>query len=318
MAENPIAIAAIDAGSNGIKMLLGEIDEQGTLWELDSVREAVRLGHDAFTTGEFGEKTLASAVDAFKHFKELMEAQGVGHVWAVATSACRTARNGAELVRRVRKATGIELEVIDGMQEARLTFQAIARKIYMKDKDALLVDMGGGSVEVTVARGGRVLGCETLEIGPVRLLEKLERDGLEERDAGKLLAEHEGTVRRLIKQKLAVDAPDLWIGTGGNIEALGQLRTQLCEKGNPAKIKPADLDKILSVLLDMSVEKRIKRLRLKPDRADVIAIAAIVLRMILAEARAVRLLIPDVGLLHGVLHELAQELKPHQWVRQGG
>jgi exopolyphosphatase / guanosine-5'-triphosphate,3'-diphosphate pyrophosphatase len=211
--------------------------------------------------------------------------------------------------------TGIELEIIDGLEEARLVFQAVSRKIYLKDKDVLLIDMGGGSVEITVARSGRVLAIESMQIGPVRLLERMRREGLEERQAGKLLSRYEGAVRDLIRRELETDAPDLWIGTGGNIQALGQLRTQLCRKGNPGKIKPSDLDVILEKLLEMKVDRRVKRLRLKPDRADTIAIAAIVLRMVLAEAKAQRLIIPDIGLRHGLLHQLAQELKPHQWIR---
>jgi exopolyphosphatase / guanosine-5'-triphosphate,3'-diphosphate pyrophosphatase len=315
MEQQSTMLAAIDAGSNGIKMLLGEVDEHGTLWELEDVREAVRLGHDAFTDGTLSEPTLRAAVAAFSRFKGVLEGQNVSRVRAVGTSACRSVRNIDDLIRRARKATGIELEVIDGLEEARLVFQAIARRIYLRDKHAVLIDMGGGSVEVTLTRGGRVVGCESLEIGPVRLLERLGREGLDEQEAPRLLSRYEGFVARMIETELEGAAPQVWIGTGGNIQALGELRARLCDKGNPAKLKPADLDVIIGRLADMSVERRMKRLGLKADRADIIVIAAVVLRMLMREAGATRLLIPRVGLRHGLLHQLAQELKPHQWVR---
>ena len=318
MDVKPINLAAIDAGSNGIKMLLGEVDEHGTLWELESFREPVRLGHDAFTSGSFSEETIKRAVDAFQRFRKTMDAEGVERVRAVGTSACRSAKNAGELIRRVEKETGIELEVIDGLEEARLVFRAIARTIYLRDHNAVLIDVGGGSVEVTVAKNGNVVGCETLELGPVRLLEQLQREGLPERETDTLLKRFEGKVRQFIDTELDGRKPDQWIGTGGGVQALGELRTILCNKGNPAKLKPEDLDVMIDALLEMKVERRIKRLRLKPDRADLVAISAMVVRFILKEASAQRLLIPNVGLRHGLLHQLAQKSLPKNWVRPAG
>lgn len=309
MPEASTTIAAIDAGSNGIKMLIGEIDENGTLWEIEEDRESIRLGHDAFTTGRFSEATIKAAVGAFERFKKLADAQGVKRIRAVATSACRQAKNSDELAQAVRKATGIKLEVIDGLEEAQLVFAAVARKIYLRDKTALLFDMGGGSVEVTVAVNGRAVGCETLELGPVRIMEKLNAEKLDEADTLKVIKKYEGAVAHLIETELDGKAPDICIGTGGSIETLGHLRTVLCDKANPAKFKPADLDVIIEKLLTMKPDKRAKRLGLKADRADVIAIAAIVMRMLVREAKVARVLIPDVGLRQGLLHQLADRVR---------
>src|ERR1041385_2765567 len=136
MPDDSTMIAAIDAGSNGLKMLIGEVDDHGTLWEIENLRESVRLGHDAFTAGAFSDETLKAAVEAFGRFKKAMDAQGVKRHRAVATSACRNARNAEDLLKQIKKATGITLEVIDGMEEAQLVFIAVSCKIYLRDKDA--------------------------------------------------------------------------------------------------------------------------------------------------------------------------------------
>ena len=119
-------IAAIDAGSNGIRLAVARINGDGVVREIESTREAVRLGGDAFGNGQLAEATIDAAVAAFSRFAERIAANDVRHLRAVATSAAREASNSRTLVSRVRKATGIRLEIINGLEEAQLVFAGVA------------------------------------------------------------------------------------------------------------------------------------------------------------------------------------------------
>jgi exopolyphosphatase/guanosine-5'-triphosphate,3'-diphosphate pyrophosphatase len=304
-------IASIDVGSNGMRIEIAAVRPDGTRRRLAYERMAVRLGEDAFARGAIGDETMAATVWAFRHFRTLLDAFRADHVRAVATSAAREARNAPALVARIRETTGIELEVIDGLEEAQLIFTAVAAQVDLAGRTALLIDIGGGSVEVTVARDGRALGCETLKIGPVRLLQRIRAEGLAESDVPRLLERYGGSVESLLEAEMERgEVPELCVGTGGNIERLARLRVDMLGKKKTGKVKLADLELLIPRLLAMSVPERIERLRVRPDRADVIAIAALVLHMIVDEAGVARVLAPDVGLKDGLLARLARAHAP--------
>jgi len=302
-------IAAIDAGSNGIRMAVGKVRSSGLVEPLAGYREAVRLGADAFSLGYFQECMLGRATGAFLRFAALAKEHGVNRLRAAATSATREADNGADLIARVRSATGIELEVISGIEEAQLVFAAVSTVIDFRSKVAVMIDMGGGSVEVTVARNGLALGCETLPLGSVRLLQRLQRDGLPERATLDLVERYRGAIAGLLRAELNEgEAPEICIGTGGNVERMAKLRNQVLGKVKKGKIKLSDLDQIVPALWKSTVEDRVSAMGMRPDRADVIAIAAAVMRMIMADAGLRRVLVPGVGLKEGLLLQLGREL----------
>lgn len=302
-------IAAIDAGSNGMRIAIARVNGDGIAREVEGWREPVRLGGDAFALGQLTDETIEAAVAAFSRFAERIEAHGAKHVRAVATSAARESSNGRTLVSRVRKATGIRLEIIGGLEEAQLVFSGVASAIDLEGRSALLVDMGGGSVEVTVARNGHALGCETLSLGAVRLLAQLKEAGRKEADVDELIAPYRGSVAGLIKAELRGQPPELCLGTGGNLECLGRLRGPLLGKEKLGKVKLSDLDPMIRKLLDMTPAQRTAKLNLRPDRADVVAIAAIVLRMVMTDAGIAKMLTPGVGLNQGLLRQLAARIE---------
>lgn len=306
--DEPRHLAAIDAGSNGIRLAIGTVDTHGELAESTNTRAAVRLGLDAFSLGWFTPDTVAQTVDAFKRFADALDRQPIAAMRAVATSAVREAENGQELVDAVYEATGIDLQIIDGIEEAQIIFTAVSTHIDLKGRDALLIDMGGGSVEVTVAHSGRALGCESLKLGPVRLLQGLRAKELAETDTERLIERYRGTVSHFADAELETRNPELLvIGTGGNIERMGKLRAQLLGKVKTGKIKAADFDSLIEKVLAMSPAKRIEKLGLRPDRADVIGIAIIVMRMIVNDLGVRRVLIPGIGLKEGLLRKLARQ-----------
>jgi len=302
-------IAAIDAGSNGMRLAVARVNGDGVAREVESIREAVRLGADAFDVGYLRAPTLDAAVAAFERFAARIKHHGVRHVRAVATSAARESSNARTLTGRVRKASGIRLEVIDGLEEAQLIFGGVAGAVDLSGRSALLIDMGGGSVEVTVARDGLALGCETLGLGAVRLLGRLKESGLGEADTAEIIAPFAGAAADLVRAEVKDRKIDVCVGTGGNLECLGRLRGPLLGKVKLGKVKASDLDPMVDKLLAMTPAQRVSKLGLRPDRADVIAIAAIVLRMIMRETKVSKVLTPGVGLNQGLLKQIADRIR---------
>ncbi len=303
-------IAGIDVGSNGIRLAIGRAGPKAAVEPVAGYREAVRLGADAFSLGYFQESTLGRATGAFVQFRALLKEHGVTRLRAAATSATREADNGHELIERIRAATGIELEVISGVEEAQLVFAAVRKVIDFRGKTAVMIDMGGGSVEVTVARNGLSLGCETLPLGSVRILQRLQREGLPESATLDMIERHRGSIAGLLRAELNEgEQPDICVGTGGNIERMAKLRIQMLGKVKRGKVKLSDLEQIVPALWQRTVAERIGAMGMRPDRADVIAVACAVMRMIMADAGLKRVLVPGVGLKEGLLLQLARDAR---------
>ncbi|HEU4556513.1 MAG TPA: hypothetical protein VFS20_01645, partial [Longimicrobium sp.] len=153
----PLRVAAVDVGSNAIRFLAAEFSALGEYEVLEETRVPVRLGHDVFLSGKLTPEAMDGAVEAMKSFRARMDAQGIEHYRAVATSATRESRNGAEMVARIRREAGIELEVITGHEEARLVYVAVANHVKMGDDKWITVDVGGGSVEVSLVDANGIL-----------------------------------------------------------------------------------------------------------------------------------------------------------------
>ncbi|MBI1368431.1 MAG: hypothetical protein GC162_07220 [Planctomycetes bacterium] len=306
----PVRIAGIDVGSNGIRLIIGEVDVNGAVRAIQSTREAVRLGADAFDDGIIKPDTIAATVAAFTKFKQTMEQAQVQRMRAVATSAARESKNARELIAAIDQATGLKLELIDPLEEAQLVFHGVASAVDVNNKTAVMIDMGGGSVEVTVTRDRLALGCESLRIGPVRLMKMLAAKGLTEADAEPLIARYKGSIAELVRTELSDSPADLCVGTGGNIVRMGQLRTQLFGKTKSYKFKPAELDLLITRISAMSVADRVSQLGMRPDRADVIVLSMMVMRMIMAEIPIPRVIVPGVGLKEGLLWHVAHRYYP--------
>ena len=313
-------IAAIDAGSNAMRMIVGTINEAWQVEPLENIRLPVRLGRDVFTDGAFQEKTIHQAVEAFVHFQRIARDFGVVKTRAIATSAVREASNADILLDRIARTAGVEVEVISGAEEARLIHLAVANALKLKGKRAVLIDIGGGSVEVTLSEDGNILSTESYNMGTVRLLEKL--DGSSDLPLhairGKhplslFVREYAESARRRIDREIGDAHIDLCVGTGGNVEDLGRLGQRLLKGSDAAAIAVRDLERLIEKISAMGIKERITKLRLRPDRADVILPAAIVLQIIAHEARVRRITIPGVGLKDGVLLEMAERLRtgPH-------
>lgn len=296
--------AAIDVGSNAMRMRIVEASAPNDWREISSERIPVRLGRDVFLNGKLAPTAIADAVDALNRFREAMKAHGVEAYRAVATSAVRDAVNGDVLVERAAREAGIKLEVIEGVEEARLARLAVSHAVELGRRRALLVDIGGGSVEITLLAGGTTRASVSLPLGTVRLTEAfLERDA-------RVTSERRALLREYI-DRLLHEAPflqdlqvDLMIATGGNAEAIAAL----CPASTPdgPGIHASAMEPLAEAMGALPLRERAERYGLRPDRADVIVPAAYVLSAINAFARADVIVAPGVGLREGILAELVE------------
>jgi len=330
--------AAIDVGSNAIRLRVVEADAPSTppgeraqlplalgeqdparAWrELASVRASVRLGGEVFAAGRLAPASIGQACEALREFRATMDAHGVDAYRAIATSAMREARNGATLVERARREARIELEVIEGIEEARLIQLAVTRRFSLKGKKTLLVDVGGGSTELTVLEGRSNTFSTSLPLGTVRLLETFLRGSKTiDKKQEKLMDE---AIRRAIGEApraLRRVSFDALLGTGGNIETLADL----C----PSKVIAPPFEKAIDVaamrtfskkLFGMTPHERKEAYGLRPDRADTIVPAAAILYRIATDFEQKAIVSPGVGLAAGILEELVDKYF-HVWDAAG-
>lgn len=313
-------IAAIDVGSNAMRMMVGNVDETWVVAPIENIRLPVRLGADVFGSGSVGEQTILQTINAFLHFQRVAQEFGVVSIRAVGTSALREAANRDILLDRIARSSGIEVDVISGIEEARLIHTAVAHAIDLNGKRAVMIDIGGGSVEVTISEDRNIISTESYSMGTVRLLQKLDgrhQSGIQashdQRPFSLMVREYSEAARRRIDHEIGRSRVDVCIGTGGNVEDFGRLRQRWFGKRDDSLVTIGELQDLIEELNSMSIPQRIRKLKLRPDRADVILPAAIVLQMIAREAGVRQIEIPRVGLKDGVLLELADQLRkgPH-------
>lgn len=291
-----------------MRMVVGEVDASWQVNILESVRLPVRLGQDVFSKGYLEEKTIQQTEEAFLHFKHLVERFDVHRLRAVATSAAREAANSDLLIDRIVRTSGIEIDIISGDEEARLIHKAVAHALDLDHKRTLLIDIGGGSIEVTISTGRNIVSTDSYNLGTVRLLEKLNNKDYSKHTFGKLVREFAEAARYRIERDISGDKIQICAGTGGNVEEIGRLRQKLFKGENDHFVTLDELEELIERLNDMSYEERIHKLKLRPDRADVILPAAIVLHLIASTAGVKQIAIPNVGLKDGILLDLAEEI----------
>lgn len=298
--DHSALVAAIDVGSNAMRLGIAIHDASGTPALVQRYREPVRLGHDAFTSGTFSPQTMEDALEAFRQFRRILDQHQIEKYRATATSAMRDSKNGKLLAKRILDETGIELQLISGEEEARLVHYSISRRVDLDDKFTVLIDMGGGSVEVTICDDGEVIAAQSFKIGTVRLLEMLGQEG----DFNTLLSEYLDGTRKKLREQIGRRKADLCVATGGNAAAIGELGFQILGTATATSISRKQLKKLIKKLSGLSFEERIRDLGLRPDRADVILPAAVVFHEIMKLSKAKEMVMPDASLMDGIVLDM--------------
>lgn len=306
MSNDPTPIAVVDTGSNAIRFLASRVETDGSLTELHSQRVPVRLGHQVFLRGRMAPEAMDAAVQAFCTFRTHLDRLGIHRFRAVATSAVREARNGRILCQRIARESGIELEIITGPEEARLVHTAVSSRIDLSGGQWILVDLGGGSVEVSLADDAGMLWSESHTMGSVRLLEEVAEGTQDPGRLRQLLEEYVSILR--IPAPAQYWTPSGLVATGGNIEALAELAGAEPDEQGVSHLPVRDLDALIHHLTRLSYHERMEQLHLGKDRADVILPAALVYHRLARVADVESILVPHVGLKEGLLLDLAEQI----------
>ncbi|MEO6595475.1 MAG: Ppx/GppA phosphatase family protein [Planctomycetota bacterium] len=298
----------VDMGSNAVRFFIAEANA-GAIAILESHRAPMRLGREVFQTGQIADATLADTVDAFRRFRASCDRLGVLHIRAIATSAMRDAQNRDLLVDRVRDACGIEIEVITGTQEAYLLKLGVEAHVDLRSGNSLLVDVGGGSVEVVLVEAGQVTNADSYRLGALRMLESLRDTESSGESFVELLTKHMKSLERRIVDRFEKTRIERCIAVGGNVESLSDLSAARAGGRRPEGVETmslADLRREIDDLASIAVADRIDKRGLKPDRADTIVPAGIVYARLAELAGVDRIFIPRVGIKDGLLQEVVQ------------
>lgn len=299
-------LAAIDIGSNAMRLSIGRVENDLNVTVIENFREAVRLGRDVFTKRVISDETMEAALDAFRRFRQVIDRNNVAFTRAVATSALREAMNRDFFTDKVTQVSSVEVDIIGPEEEARLIHLAIAERVNLKNKTALLIDIGGGSTEITLTVDGSIISTESFRLGTVRLLQLLEEKKQGEKKFNLLVQEYVEATQKRLKTEIRGRKIDLCVGTGGNIEALAALRKDLLNKDRDGLFSAGDLGAMVKKLVSLSFDDRMQQLRLRPDRADVIVPASVILQEIVKVAGIEEVIVPGVGLKEGLLIDMGQ------------
>lgn len=289
-------LAAIDIGSNAMRLLINYVYEipgsKPVFNKTSIVRMPIRLGEDVFTHKTISEKNAERMVDAMQAYQLMMKIYGVEQYLAYATSAMREATNGKEIVKKVKKQTGIDINIISGEVEAELIFASELQSFVLDENNYLYVDVGGGSTELTLITNQQVTLSRSFPIGTVRLLEgKVEKSVYPE-------------MKQWIEETIRSYEVDL-IGSGGNINHV--YKYSGVQLGKP--LKGAYLRSRYKVIREMSYEQRMKELNMKPDRADVVEYALEIYTKVMKWSRAKKIYVPKIGISDGMIRKLYAESK---------
>ena len=291
--------AGIDIGSNAVRLLIKCLNEPGStelLSKVQLVRVPLRLGEEAFTEGRISKKKGKQLVSLMKAYKELMEIYEVEAFRACATSAMRDAANGPELVEKILEKTGINIEIIEGREEARLISADLMQTLSGKnDATFLYVDVGGGSTELNIVHEGELIDSRSFNLGTIRQISGMVRD--EEREA---------FVTYL--KELSKKHPKLHlVGTGGNINKLLRLGAP-AERANINVLPVESLRQVAERLRPLTPEERMLLFRLKPDRAEVIVPAADIFLTVASITSSTEIIVPTKGLADGIVDSVCPAL----------
>jgi exopolyphosphatase / guanosine-5'-triphosphate,3'-diphosphate pyrophosphatase len=285
-----LKLAAVDIGSNAIRFQISTVLDNGPkviFKKLEYVRFPLRLGHDVFATGRISNKSMEKFKKLMKAYKLLIELYEADDYLFCATSAMRESENGYELAEQVERELGVTIEIIDGNREAEFVNRAI--QSYLSDNTYLHIDVGGGSTELNLYTGGKKIKTRSFKIGSVRVLEHF--------DSPVMWEDMERWVRENVKKEMGKVTA---VGTGGNASKMFEL----------AQLKPHRLmsfkkmREVRDMIEEHTLEERIYKLQMNPDRADVIIPASSIYMKVMEWANAKYIFVPDVGLKDGMLLHL--------------
>jgi exopolyphosphatase / guanosine-5'-triphosphate,3'-diphosphate pyrophosphatase len=296
-------VAAVDIGASAIRLVVAEAQPGLPPVVLEEASKGVLLGYDTFTNNRLGAKTIEAALRALQGFRRIMDGYGVARYRAVATSAVREAQNRDTFLDRVRMRTGLEVEVIDGSEENRLTYMAVRDRLRghpaLAGADAVLVEVGGGSADISFLRGGQPTHSGTYPLGSIRLIQGLGGAAASHEQRVRLLRRHLHDIRREVPLREAVH----FIALGGDVRFAA---SRLVEDAGGVPVIPREtFIAFCDETAAFSRDELAERYRLPTVEAETLVPALLAYRELLLETAAEALVVPDASLRAGLLLDLA-------------
>jgi exopolyphosphatase/guanosine-5'-triphosphate,3'-diphosphate pyrophosphatase len=304
-------LAAIDVGTNTIRLTVAEVQEDDTYRILDEEREMVRLGERLDRTGRLSDAAIERALSAIGKMKAIADGFKITDLRAIATSAVREAANGRMFVREVLRQHKLKIEVISGEEEAELAFRSATRHFDLQGRSSAVVDIGGGSLEVILSAGTAIDHVYSLPLGAVRVTERLVRsDPLREKHWRRMKDEIDQTIRTAIKP--TAHRAEIMVGSGGSFTALAHM-SKWEREGRHGSVQgyvltPADIVHLLGRLRDAPLEARRQIQGLSADRADIIVAGASVIARLVRRLGSQQIVVNERGIRDGLLLHMISEL----------
>ncbi len=287
-------IAAIDIGSNAVRMLICYVISSGDKYVFQKnsyLRLPIRLGEDSFKNGIVSNDKIILLTNAILSFKYIMKVHGVKEYKIYATSALRESKNSKEVISIVKKNTGLNIDLITGLKEAKIISKGNFQEIIEYNKTFLYVDVGGGSTEFSILRKGNDKISRSFKIGTVRLLNNLVDDSM-------LM-----DIKNWLKSNLNNDDKIKLFATGGNINKIQSMTGS--KSGKP--ISYLSIKDLSNTLIKFNYKERMMEFNLSPDRADVIIPALKIFITTMEFVKANKIFVPKVGLVDGMINEIFHE-----------
>src|SRR5689334_14736233 len=299
-------LAAIDIGTNSVHMIVVRVRPDLSFEVVDREKAMVRLGAGGLDGKALTSEAMTAALQALSKFKRIAESHRVDEILAAATSATREARNGGEFLSRVERETGVRPRVISGVEEARLIHQAAMYGVDVGGGRAVVIDIGGGSVEITLGKATSVQLARSFKIGTIRLTERLVgSDPLSERDERRIVKHILGEVDRYCDQ-IVTAGFDRVIGTSGTILSIGAVAATAARGTPPSELRNLHISakqirRIRKAVVGLDLEHRLGMPGLDPRRADLIVAGSVLLDTILRRLGAEELTLCDLALREGLV-----------------
>jgi len=288
--------AAIDIGSNGVRMLISNVittRSSKVFFQKNSlVRVPIRLGEDSFTSGNISDINLKRLIKAINAFKLIMKVHNVSFYKAYATSALRDASNSKHVVNKVLKKCNINIEIIDGIKEAKIISKSSVSNIIKSDIIFLSIDVGGGSTEFSFIKNGKTISSKSFKLGTIRLLK------------GKVTDQIWDEAKTWILKNIKNYNKITLLGSGGNINKIFSLSNT--KEGKP--MSRIIFNKIFKQLETINYYDRMVKYSLNPDRADVILPASKIFLKAFEWTSASKIYVPRLGLSDGIIKEIYEDL----------
>ena len=306
-------IAAIDIGTNSIHMIVVQIRPDLSFEVVDREKEMVRLGAGGLDGRELTPSAQASALQTLSRFKRLAESHKVDEIIAAATSAVREAENGGDFIAMVRRETGIRVRVISGAEEARLIHRAAGYGVDMSEGAAVVIDIGGGSVEITLGSPHRMALGRSFKAGVIRLTERfVKSDPLTARDERRLVRYVRKETRDYLKEIVKRGYSRVF-GTSGTILSLGALAASVgrASDARNLRVHAKSIRRLRKRLVSMTLDERLKLPGLDPRRADLAVAGIVLIDTLLNDLGAETITLCDLALREGLVLDYIQKNGAH-------